>query len=397
MLDQSRIAQIDDLDEVASLYQAICDYQNQDKYGAEWTWGDYPSRDGLAQFIEHSLVVVGYQDQQLIAAAVITTGDDYPQVEWAHQVPDAKIGVVHLLGVHPDFRGTGAATGIVQAVLKFAKEAGYQVLHLDVLGDNVPAMKLYQKQGFVPVETLTLHYDDLGDRSATVMEYQLTNWKESTMKEKVGQVFSIAKDNQLVAGCTISKEVTQGDHQVTYFSLAAGTDISAEIFPYYKLVLVSDGQVNIYGQDSLDQLVATGDGIVTPINTPVGFRTASGAVYTEILVQPTDKLNVVLEIGKPFKLADLVPYQTDKIINMDLVQSDQLKFVIMSFDQETGLAEHAAPGNAMIFALDGQGIITYEDQDHDIQAGENFHFAKGGRHAVKANGPFKMALLIDLV
>ena len=95
-------------------------------------------------------------------------------------------------------------------------------------------------------------------------------------------------------------------------------------------------------------------------------------------------------------MADLVPYQTDKIINMDLIQSDQLKFVVMSFDQGTGLAEHAAPGDAIIFALDGQGIITYEGQYHQIQAGQNFHFAQGGRHSVQVSTPFKMALLIDL-
>ncbi|WP_304248749.1 cupin domain-containing protein [Limosilactobacillus gastricus] len=95
-------------------------------------------------------------------------------------------------------------------------------------------------------------------------------------------------------------------------------------------------------------------------------------------------------------MADLVPYQADKIINMDLIQSDQLKFVVMSFDQGTGLAEHAAPGDAIIFALDGQGIITYEGQNHQIQAGQNFHFAQGGRHSVQGSIPFKMALLIDL-
>ena len=54
------------------------------------------------------------------------------------------------------------------------------------------------------------------------------------MKEKVGEVFSIAKDNVPVPGCTISKEVHGGENCITYFSLAKNTDISAEIYPYYK-------------------------------------------------------------------------------------------------------------------------------------------------------------------
>ena len=56
------------------------------------------------------------------------------------------------------------------------------------------------------------------------------------MNEKVGEVFAIAKDNQPVPGCTISKSVYDGGNAVVVFSLAAGTDISAEIVPYYKLV-----------------------------------------------------------------------------------------------------------------------------------------------------------------
>ena len=51
------------------------------------------------------------------------------------------------------------------------------------------------------------------------------------MKEKVGEVFSIAKDNAPVPGCTISKEVHSGENYITYFSLARNTDISAEIYP----------------------------------------------------------------------------------------------------------------------------------------------------------------------
>ena len=51
---------------------------------------------------------------------------------------------------------------------------------------------------------------------------------------------------------------------------------------------------------------------------------------------------------------------------------------------------------ALIFALDGNGIIGYEGQEHKIKAGENFKFAKNGKHYVKADGKFKMALLLTL-
>ena len=81
---------------------------------------------------------------------------------------------------------------------------------------------------------------------------------------------------------------------------------------------------------------------------------------------------------------------------MDLINEEKLKFVLMSFDEGTGLTEHAAPGEAIIFALDGTGIIGYEGKEHKIKAGENFKFDKGGAHYVKADGKFKMALLLTL-
>lgn len=107
-------------------------------------------------------------------------------------------------------------------------------------------------------------------------------------------------------------------------------------------------------------------------------------------------MNQILESGKVFQLKDLLPYQEGKIINMDLINDPKLKFVIMSFAEGTGLSEHAAPGEALIFALDGHGIIGYEGKEHSIQAGETFKFAKNGRHYVKADGNFKMALLLTL-
>lgn len=107
-------------------------------------------------------------------------------------------------------------------------------------------------------------------------------------------------------------------------------------------------------------------------------------------------MNNVVDAGTVFKLSDLVPYQEGKIINMDVAHNEKMKFVVMAFDEGTGLAEHAAPGEALIFALDGQGVIGYEGEAHTIRAGENFKFAAGGKHWVKADGKFKMALLLTL-
>ena len=187
-----------------------------------------------------------------------------------------------------------------------------------------------------------------------------------------------------------------GENYITYFSLAKNTDISAEIYPYHKMLIVADGSMEVYGMDGFLRKLETGDSIVTLTDTPMGMKTSTGAVYTEISIRRDDIMNEAVKAGEVFKLAELVPYQDGKIVNMDVVHNDKMKFVVMAFDEGTGLSEHAAPGEALIFAVDGEGVIGYEGKDHPIKAGENFHFAKGGMHSVKATGKFKMALLLTL-
>lgn len=218
------------------------------------------------------------------------------------------------------------------------------------------------------------------------------------MDEKAGVVFSIAGDNQPIAGCTVSKAVYNGNNSVTYFSLAKNTDISAEIYSYPKMIITVGGTLEVYG-DNYTKTLNTGDFLITPVNKKIGTRTKNtenGAVYVEILLRGNCIVNELIKPGEVFKLADIVPYADGKTVNMDIVHNDKMKFAVMAFDAGMSLAEHAAPGEAIVFALDGEGIITYEGVEHKIKAGENFHFAKSGRHAIKAVTKFKMALLLTL-
>lgn len=171
VLDEIRVAHLNDLKGVAALYKAICDHQPLDKYGADWTWGEYPSVDSLQQMIENATVMIGLKDQRVVAGGVLTTGEEYSQVEWPHQFADNEIGILHLYGVHPEYRRTGISSELLQAIIKQAEREGKKAIHLDVLAGNVPSKKLYVKNGFEVVQSLVLHYDDIGDQAAQVLEY----------------------------------------------------------------------------------------------------------------------------------------------------------------------------------------------------------------------------------
>ncbi len=216
------------------------------------------------------------------------------------------------------------------------------------------------------------------------------------MNRKIGEVFSIAADNAPIPGCTVSTAIHEGEPYAAVFSLAQHTDISAEIFPDRKLLIGADGVFEVYQADGAVRTLKSGECVVTLLGVPIGMRTSVSAVYTEICIGRNDTLNEVIKPGEVFKLADLVPYCEGKIVNMDVVHSDKMKFVVMAFAPGTGLTPHAAPGEALIFALDGEGVIGYEGQEYPIKAGEEFCFAKGGMHSVTAKSAFKMALFLTL-
>lgn len=67
-LDEIQVAQVSDLDAVAKLYKTVCDHQPLDQYGADWTWGEYPSVDGLQNYIQQDTVILGMKDGKPVAA-----------------------------------------------------------------------------------------------------------------------------------------------------------------------------------------------------------------------------------------------------------------------------------------------------------------------------------------
>ena len=152
----------------------------------------------------------------------------------------------------------------------------------------------------------------------------------------------------------------------------------------------------LVGTEGTAAPISAGQAVITRGGTRVGVRTREGLVYTEAQAKGELVMNEAIKAGEVFALKDLVPYQEGSIVNMDVAPNDHMKFVVMAFDEGTGLSEHAAPGDALVFALEGKATIGYEGKEYPISAGENFHFAPGGRHSVRAEGRFKMALLLML-
>ena len=217
------------------------------------------------------------------------------------------------------------------------------------------------------------------------------------MAHNAGEPFSMAGEWAPIPGCTSSRKMWElSSATVTRFSLSEGTDISAESSPARRLEIVVAGNLLASIPGTPEPLRAPRLSVVSlPADAPVGIGCGDdGCVYLEVSVANGGDMGAFPEAGRVLSLADEVPYREGEVVSKDVVNTDSVKLAVMSFDEGTGLDEHSAPGDAIVLALEGEGLIGYEGAVHRLRAGEAIRFAKGGRHYVKASSRFKMALLL---
>ena len=212
----------------------------------------------------------------------------------------------------------------------------------------------------------------------------------------MNRVFTIEQLRPIKDGMTISRDAKMGTATgVTFFSLGKGTSISQEYYDSTAVYIGAKGDATfLIGENADKKNFTEGDCLIVPGGTLCGMKTATGTVYTEMIIKKENTMNNIIKSGEVMKLKDLISYEEGSIANLDVVSNDTMKFVLMAFDEGTGLTPHRAPGNAIIFALEGKATIGYEGKGYTLSAGENFRFDKNGLHSVTAEGKFKMALLL---
>ena len=195
---------------------------------------------------------------------------------------------------------------------------------------------------------------------------------------------------------TISRNASiDSRHRITYFSMGKETSISPERYDHPVLYLGAFGTGNFLLESISKKIPFTKDSILlTAEKTLCGMETQKGLVYTEIILEKENTMSPLLKTNEAFCLKDLIDYEENSIANLDVVTNPSMKYVLMAFDKGTGLSPHRAPGNAIVFALDGSAQICYENETHVLHAGECFLFEKNGLHSVDATERFKMALLL---
>lgn len=145
-----RLCEKSDIPAVGEFYdrvvQDLCEHINYPK----WVYQEYPSVDTA-----RAMTAAGSQfictDRGTIIGAFILNDDPqgaYENAAWSRPLNKGSYLVCHTLATEPSLRGKGLGRQIVEYCIDYAKEHGYQAIRLDVVPDNTPAKKLYEKCGF---------------------------------------------------------------------------------------------------------------------------------------------------------------------------------------------------------------------------------------------------------
>lgn len=97
---------------------------------------------------------------------------------------------------------------------------------------------------------------------------------------------------------------------------------------------------------------------------------------------------------QPISLTASVIYQDGSIVSKEISRKDNSTVTLFAFAQGQGLSEHKTPYDAFALVVDGTADITLAGQKHQVLAGDMLHLPANTPHALYANVPFKLLLIM---
>ncbi len=96
----------------------------------------------------------------------------------------------------------------------------------------------------------------------------------------------------------------------------------------------------------------------------------------------------------PKRLTEIIAIQPGAVVSQTLLKSHGGSVTLFAFDADEGLSEHSTPHEAMIQILEGTARVTIAEQLHVTSEGQALRLPADVPHALRAETPFKMLLIM---
>ena len=139
-----------DFEAIIAFYDDVTERTPDMAVYARWIKGKHPTQESIRTYIDEGSMYLYREEGGIVGAMAVTMyqGEDYHAIEWARQVGDDEVAVIHILAVSPDKQGEGIGSEMIREAIRMALSKGMKAIRLDALASNKPAHRIYERLGF---------------------------------------------------------------------------------------------------------------------------------------------------------------------------------------------------------------------------------------------------------
>lgn len=207
------------------------------------------------------------------------------------------------------------------------------------------------------------------------------------------EIYNLSADTKVIAKSVVSKRIFDCENaQVDVFAFDAGEELDHEMLFCDSLAWVVEGGASLhYGEKQM----RLGGEQACLIEKKVWRKLVFNKPTKYVSIDFKEDLMIDhLPKAAIFGLAGAVEYEEGKIVSKTLVKNESGSMSLLSFSKDQQLSTHAAPGDALLIALEGEMKLTIGDEHFDIKKGDTIVLPGKIPHALKVADKFKMLLIV---
>ena len=139
-----------DIVETGAFYDRVVAWLDAGINYPKWIYKIYPSEQFVRDCVREGTQYILEKDGEILAAFVLNADPkgSYEKAAWQRDLPEGSYMVLQTLAVSPQAQGQGLASDVIRFCASQARDRGYKALRLDIVPENLPARRLYEKNGF---------------------------------------------------------------------------------------------------------------------------------------------------------------------------------------------------------------------------------------------------------
>lgn len=160
-------------EKVIKFYDIVIEANNKAEINLRWQKNVHPSHKLLEESIDNGELFIYEENEKILGACIMNKkfNESYNLISWGVDAKPCELGVIHVLGVHPDCFRKGIGEKLLNGLSEYACKNKIKAIRLDVFKINTPAVKLYEKLGFLRMGEIEMFVPNIGNEDFYLYEY----------------------------------------------------------------------------------------------------------------------------------------------------------------------------------------------------------------------------------